>query len=180
MPPSFRLRILSAPRDPERFPDGDDALGESVFGMLCTALEKGLPRPAMLVVHPDKVEQFDMVPLLEAYPDDRERMMAAIAGQPEVACAVVAGVLRVRVGLLPEPGRAVAVFIEWPDNRWWTCWQLLDSSGALRADEPLVRKAVDGWPRPGGVGGWFSTARRHGLRLRVDRPGEQEGLGLVH
>ena len=63
----------------------------------------------------------------------------------------------------------VSVFIEWPDNRWWTAWQPLGPTRALVGDAPQVRCALDGSPRPGGVGGWFALGRRKGLKLRVQR-----------
>jgi hypothetical protein len=94
-------------------------------------------------------------------------MMAAIGGQTEASCSALVGVFKVRFGRMPQPQRAVICFIEWPDNRWWTCWQLLDSDRKLVGDAPVVRRAVDGWPRPNGVGGWFSMVRRTGLKLRL-------------
>jgi hypothetical protein len=89
----------------------------------------------------------------------------------------------VRAGRTPQPVRALVVYLEWPDNRWWTAWQALDADGAPVGDEPQVRRAVEGYPRPGGMGGWFARARREGLRLNLEpvhRPGRQAGLDLVH
>jgi hypothetical protein len=42
------------------------------------------------------------------------------------------------------------------------------------------RAAAEGWPKPNGLGGWFSLARRAGLRLPLEAPGAQAGLHLVH
>jgi len=165
--PTFRLQVRSAERDPERFPEGDDALGERLFGQVCGALERGLPRPVMLALRHDQVDQYDIVPVLKAGPPHSPRMMAAIAGQDAVDSAALAGELRVRGPRMRQPALAVVVYVEWPDNRWWTAWQFIDRERNPLGEDPFVRKAVDGWPRPGGMGGWFARARRTGVRLRL-------------
>ena len=68
---------------------------------------------------------------------------------------------------MPQPALAVVVYAEWPDNRWWTAWQFIDRERQVLGEEPEIRRAVDGWPRPGGMGGWFAYARRTGVRLRL-------------
>jgi hypothetical protein len=183
MPPRFQLRVHEGPRDRDRFPSDGDALGRSLFGMLTDALEKGLPRPALLCLDADRLRQVDIVPVLRSLDRDRERMLAALGGQPELECAALAGTLALRTGRGQPPRRALVVYLEWPDNRWWTAWQALTEDRALVGDEPVIRRAEDGWPRPGGVGGWFARARREGLTARLERkpePGHQAGLDLVH
>ncbi len=166
--PTFQLRVQVGPRDPERFPrSSDDALGEQLFAMAAGVLARGLPRPAMIVMRSEQVDRLDVVPLLKAEPVHRVRMLAAIAGQDGVECAALIGALRIRIGPMKQPAQALVCFVEWPDNRWWTCWQLVGSDRTLVGSGPVVRKAVDGWPRPGGVGGWFSLARRAGLKLKM-------------
>ena len=92
-----------------------------------------------------------------------------MAGQSGVECVAMLGAFRFR-GRGPLNGQWVAsVFIEWPDNRWWTAWQPIGPSRELVGLEPQIRTAWDGSPRPNGVGGWFARARREGLRLRVQR-----------
>jgi hypothetical protein len=167
-----------APRDSTRFPSADEALGHSLFGMVCTGLERGLPRPTLLVLRPDQVDQFDLGGLNSATPPIRERMVAAMAGLEGTECVALVGALRVRAPGAREPQRAVVVFIEWSDNRWWTAWQAVDSNNRLAGDEPVLRAAVDGWARPNGVGGWFARARREGLRLRTQS--EQDLEATVH
>ena len=163
----FQLRIHVGPRDKDRFPEADDALGESLFAMAAGVLSRGLPRPSVLVFRPEQIDRFDVVPVIKAQQPHRQRMLAAIAGQKDVSCSALVGVFRVRFGRMKEPQRAIICFVEWPDNRWWTCWQLLDDSRQLVGEAPIVRRAVDGWPRPNGIGGWFSMVRRTGLRLRM-------------
>ena len=168
----FQLRVSVGPRDLERFPEEDEALGESLFGMLSGALDRGLPRPTMLVFRPDQIDRFDVVPVLKSPQPHRTRMMAAIAGQSEASCSAMVGVFKVKFGPMREPRRAIICFVEWPDCRWWTCWQMLDDDRKPVGDGPEVRRAVDGWPRPGGVGGWFSMVRRTGVKLRLIPTGD--------
>lgn len=173
----------TGPRDRAHLPDDDDALGQAIFGKVLEAAGKGLPRPAVLVLDDAQVRQYDAVPLLRQPAADQGRMLAAVAGQPDASCAAFAGTLTVRTGPSAQPARALVVYLEWPDNRWWTAWQLLDGDGRPVGEAPRIRRAVDGAPRPGGMGGWFARVRREGLRLRLEpvpRPGRQAGLDLVH
>ena len=175
----IKLRIASGARDPERFPIEDDALGESIFALAAGALARGLPRPTLLTLCADRVDQVDVVPLLERPRLETARMMAAFVGQEGVESAALAGTLQVRVGgPASRPMRALVVYVEWPDNRWWTAWPPVDAARQLLGEGPVVRKAVDGWPRPGGMGGWFAQARREDLRLVLER--ETPAAELVH
>jgi hypothetical protein len=181
----LRLRVRTSVRDPKMLPsDGDDALGEAMFGHLLTsATRKGPPRPALVALTGDQVEQFD-VAAVHQYPEPaRTRLMAAIAGRPDLECGAIAGTMQLTRGRIRRQ-RALMVFIEWPDNRWWTAWQLLDADGKPVEGEPVVRRAVDGWPRPRGIGGWFARCRREQLHLQMKRQvapsSPQAGLNLIH
>jgi hypothetical protein len=161
---------------------GDDELGTSVMGRLLeTARERGLPRPALVAIHSSRVEQFELAAVRRAAEPHRTRLIASILGRPELECGVLAGTMTIERRGAP-PARGLVVYIEWPDNRWWTAWHPVDASGAPVESEPSVRRAIDGWPMPRGVGGWFSRVRREGLRLRVQEsnPVAQPGLELVH
>lgn len=180
--PQWTLRVRTGPRDPKLLPLGDDALGEAMLTrLLDVARETGPPRPALVAVHPERVEQFDLATIHKAPEPHRTRLTASILGREELDCGVVAGTLMVqRPG--GAKGRGLVVFIEWPDNRWWTAWHALGPDRQPVDGEATIRRAVDGWPRPRGVGGWFARVRREGLRLRVNRPlpQVQPGLALVH
>lgn len=158
----------------ERFPAEDDALGKQLSVLVAGALARGLPRPAILVLRAEQVDWFDAVPLMQGEPVHRHRMIAAIAGQEGVEAVALLGTFRVRAGR-GQPGRpppqqrALLSFIEWPDNRWWASWRMLGEDRQPISDAPIVRAAVDGWPRPGGVGGWFALARRRKLTLTMVR-----------
>lgn len=179
----LQLRVHTGRRDPAQLPADDDALGEALFARVVTAAGKGLPRPAVLVLEAEQIRQYDAVPLLKRAAADRGRLLAAVCGQSIAECTAFAGTLTVRAGRAAQPLRALVVYVEWPDNRWWTAWQFLDEDGAPVGDAPQIRRAVDGYPRPGGMGGWFARARRESLRLNLEpvpRPGRQAGLDLVH
>ena len=176
---ALRLQVRYGTRDPARLPAEDEALGTSVFGMLAGALEHGLPRPAYLVLREDQVDHVDALPILRLPPEQGQRMLSAIAGQPGVQCVALASPLTLRTG--PRTGgRALVVFLEWPDNRWWTAWQPLDEGNRLLGEEPATRAAADGWPKPGGGGGWFAMARRLGLRLTVTAHEADGSPAMVH
>ena len=167
MTETVRLRVRAGPRDLARFPPEDDALGERLFATLGDALAQGRPRPAILAIFEDRVDQLDAVPILSSPRPRREHLLGAIAGQDEAEAVALVGVLQLTMARRGPPVPAAVCFIEWADNRWWTAWQLLHADLSPATDEPIVRRAVDGYPRPGGVGGWFSLSRRLGLRLRL-------------
>ena len=176
----IRLRVAIGKRDPERFPADAAALGHSLAGLaeaVITDREK-LPRPVALVIMADQVEQYDLAAVIQAKADVH-RFIAAAAGQPGVEAVALVGALGVRFGPRVKPRPALVTFIEWTDCRWWSGVRPLHER-RLREDWPAMeRSAEEGYPRPGGMGGWFSRARREGLKLRMnDRT--QPGLGMVH
>jgi hypothetical protein len=173
----IKMRIGGAERDPERYPLDDDALGRALLGRVEVVLAKGIPRPTVLAFTADQVWWYDLGPAVKMKADIH-RLIAAIAGQDEIDCVAVVGVLKVRVSRGKHFPGAVA-FLEWPDGRWWSSMQPLRSVGQRKLEpvpqaEVIERNAVDGWPRPGGLGGWWSRARREGLKLRVQRTGDQQ------
>jgi hypothetical protein len=176
---SFSLRVRTGPRDLERFPFDDDALGESLFERLSEALEERSPSPVMLVFREGSFDQFELNGLDGANRADRERMMAAMAGQEGTLSVAFLALLDIQISRV-QRHKAAVVYLEWPDSRWWTAWQLVGEARGLIGEAPFTRRAVDGWPKPGGVGGWFSRARRENLRLHLERPGFQRGMELVH
>ncbi len=184
-----RLRVKRSPRDPAVLPPADDhTLGMAVWDRLAATLAKGRPRPALVVVREATVEQFDLVELSRTVGPATPRLVAALAAQIDadrqttVQCTALVGALRLhKPGRPPQP--AAVVFVEWPDGRWWTAHAPLAAEGGIQWPAPVVRAAVDGWPRPGGVGGWFAQARRERLVLRLEATvpdAPQQGLGLVH
>ncbi len=181
-PPGIRLRIGARPRQAGEFPFDDDALGERLGEMVHESLQRGVPPPAAVVLHPEHVEMIDLRPLLSAGLP-AHRFLAAAAGQPGVESLALLAVLDLEEAGRPL-GKAGVVFVEWPDNRWWHGYHLLGSRYHPLDDMPMVtRRAVDGLPRPSGFGGWFSRARFQRLCLRleqVNKDEDQEEVPLVH
>ncbi len=177
---SVRTRVAIAPRDLDRFPLDDDALGSSLMGLVEGVItDRGaLPRPVVLALRPEQIEQYELKDLLGGGADVH-RFISAVAGQPGVEAVALLGVVGVRFGRGGVPTPAAVSFVEWPDCRWWSAVRPLEDR-SLRSDWPAIqRAAVDGYPRPGGMGAWFSRARRERLQLRVASR-SQPGLGMVH
>ena len=161
-----QVRIGSRSRDVELFPRQDDALGERLAEMVRSTLLRGVPPPAVVVLRPDRVDLVDLRTIIEARLQVH-RFIAATAGQDEVEAVALLAVVDLR-----EAGRPVGhtgmVFVEWPDNRWWHGYFLLSQAFQPLDDMPMVlRRAVDGLPRPEGFGGWFSRARFERLKLQL-------------
>ena len=166
-----RLKGIVGPRDLEKFPKDDDALGMNLFRTVEKALSRGRPAPAAFVLFDGQIDRFSLRSFGDISFRSQQQVLGAMAGQDSVECIALLGAFRFR-GRGPLNGAWVAsVFIEWPDNRWWTAWQPLGPNKTLIGESPQVRSALDGSPRPGGVGGWFALGRRKGLKLRVQREG---------
>ena len=174
-----RTRGTVGPRDPARFPADDKAIGPCLYGLVEAALtHKGLPRPAVLGLGTDHVEQYDLLPVVRCGADPH-RFIAAVAGQDQLRLVALVGGVSMRARGRP-PQQALLAFLEWPDGRWWSGLRPLHEQG-LREDWPMqVRCAEDGDPRPPGLGGWWSRARFEQLRLRPAEDGPQAGMGMVH
>ena len=165
----LHLKGSATPRNLEDYPRDEEALGTKLFGLVVSALARGRPAPAVFSFSEDAIDRFPLRNLSGHTPKARRRLLGALAGQDGVECIAMLGAFRFR-GRGPLDGAwVVSVFIEWPDNRWWTAWQPLGPMGGLIGDKPQIRMATDGSPRPGGMGGWFALARRTGVRLRVHR-----------
>lgn len=156
---------------------GVDQLGAALFVRLAAAVARSRAGPAALAFFEDGVQQVDLGPAIERGAAVVQQLLAATAGQPACLCVAQLAVLHAR-----RPGRPAqtfaTVFLELPDNRWWMRWAPADQAAAASAQR--TRAATEGWPKPNGLGGWFSLSRRAGLRLQLDTPGAQAGLHLVH
>lgn len=175
-PERIRLRTRKGFRDPYRLPNDDDALGRALFAdLLASQVEQGRP-PAMFTLFEREYAWFDLSSVIRTPQPHRDRMIAALAGQPEARSAAMLGMINLRFGR-EHPGTPCAVvYLEWPDNRWWTAWQPVDADRRPIGDGPTVRRAIDGHPRPGGVGGWFSACRRLGLKLTLTPVPQPRGM----
>ena len=181
-PAPISIRVGVVKRDEQNFPRVDEELMHALYAKVEGALgrEDGLlPRPAVVGLGEDQVFFYDVLPLFQGG-RDVHRFTGAVAGQDGVEAVATMGV--VRFGPQGSQRLAAMVFIEWPDGRWCSALRPLDEQRKLRDEWPVVtRTAVEGYPRPNGVGGWFSRARREGLKLRgAPKAAPQPGSGLVH
>ncbi len=173
----IKMRIGGAQRDEARYPRDDQALGRALLARVEDVLARGIPRPTVLAFTDDQVWWYDLGPAVKMKADIH-RLIAAIAGQDGIDCVAVVGVLNVRVSKRHHFPGAVA-FLEWPDGRWWSSMHPLRPLPDKKLEpvpqaEVIERSAVDGWPRPGGLGGWWTRARVEGLKLRVQRTGDRQ------
>ena len=170
-----RFEIRSWPRPIATFLD--DALGEVLVERLRSSLAAGATGSAPLVV---RGAQIDLVRWDETgdVPFPVRMAMLAMTDLGEAGGAEAVGVL----GLFG--GQRAAVFLEWPDCRWWL-WEArvaeVDGGRCLVEDSVRVRRAVDGVPMPDGVGRWWSLGRRLGFRGALERAADASaGRQVVH
>lgn len=178
---TIRTRVAYGPRTPERFPSGDDALGEALYRIVEDVLrdQAKLPRPCILAIREELIERYDLPGVVQSG-GSVHAFTSAVAGQHGVEAVAIVGVLGVRFGGTKERVPGLCAFLEWPDGRWWSALRVVRDR-KLHEEMPVsVRTADEGYPRPGGLGGWFSRARFQGLTLSVSRSGGQAGAGLVH
>jgi hypothetical protein len=184
MPPksvTVRTRVAYGPRDPERFPSEMDALGRSLYQLIEGVVrEQGkLPRPCILGIRDELVERYDLPGIVQSG-GDVHAFTAAVAGQAGVEVVAIVGVLGVARGRDRERLPGLCVFVEWPDGRWWNALRIVRDARLHEEMPVMIRTADEGYPRPGGLGGWWSRSRFQGLSLRISRSGGQAGAGLVH
>lgn len=161
----IRVRVALEPRLPA-WPRDDEALGRALTDRLAARMLRGPIRPAAVILRADTVHILDLVPLLQSGRDAR-RLIAGLAGGAGVeALALVGPMTRRFKGQVVE--RLAGVFVEWSDGRWWASFRPVDEHGRpIATDTDDVQRALDGAPRPGGLGGWFSLARFHDLHAEL-------------
>ena len=164
------LRLQTLTSAEPLWPD-DDRLGERLAALVQENLPRNGAPTVGLVVRPDRIVLVPMRPVVAA----KWRVPWVLGGlarwddggMPDAIGLM--GQVRVRRGKDQPWSPLAVVFLEWPDGRWWQWRALLDGEGALVDDTTDVSRAVDGLPRPGGMGGWWTLARRHKPDLRLER-----------
>jgi hypothetical protein len=169
---SLRVHTLGVDQD---VTDDDDALGERLTALVRDALARGGAPPAAVVVMDGRVDLILLRPELVGevpVPMLLGGLSRSIqADRPAVKAVGMIGVFRPRPSTSRPPGVPVAmVFLEWTDCRWWQWRGLIDpEAGAVLEETETVGRAVDGVPRPRGLGGWWSLGRRRNMAFRLDR-----------
>ena len=179
-PFSAKIRVSVGKRDLLVFPREDDLLGQALYSRLeSTILQGKLPRPTALAFHEEQLTHYDLLPLLKGR-SDVHRFLAAVSGQRGIEAVATVGLVRMGPAQAKQRPLCAMCFVEWPDSRWWWALRLLEDRN-FRDDWPLVvRRAQEGDPRPGGVGGWFSRGRRERLKLNAKMESISRGLQQVH
>lgn len=179
---NLRLTVQTVARDVAGLED--DALGESLAGMVREAVaRKGAPTVAT-VARADRVDLIGLAPVVEG----RLPVHGFLASltRAEVDPGVLdphavglMGTVRVRRPGDGVDGAPVAVvFLEWPDCRWWHWRALIEpTTGALLDHTETIRRAIDGDPLPDGLGRWWSAGRRQPGRARLAKASDSP---MVH
>ncbi len=170
----IRLRVRTFPRVPI-FPLEDDALGERLWSDLIERLARSPVRPAAIMLRGEVAHVVDLAPLTEEPRLAHQRVAGLCAVEGVEALALVGPLFRRRRGGAAE--RFAVVFVEWTDGRWWFGQRRLTDAGSIfPGSEDEIQRAVDGAPRPGGLGGWFSRARFENMKTSFESADE----GLVN
>jgi hypothetical protein len=169
---SLRTRVSQAARDPERFPtESDEALGQALLARVeALVAESKLPRPALLLFGPEQVTQVDLLPVQQTGANMHRFIAACTRVDLEVDVVALVGVMGLRLSRDSKQSiPAAMVFLERPDCRWWSAQRVLKEKKLSDELPARLRSAEEGWPRPGGLGGWWSRGRYEGLQLKLHR-----------
>lgn len=149
----------------------DDALGNYLVGLVAAAVDDGGGAPAIVAGWRTELQILPILPIIEAgwKPDhflaSLSRTVHPHLGLPEVVGTI--GRLRFR-NTEEEPWLTMAaVFLEWPDGRWWRWRQLLDTDSQRIAETAIWDCAADGLPRPDHLGGWWRLGRLGAPPLQI-------------
>ena len=157
--PRFAVKVRNFEWDKIRFPIEEDALGEQLFSLV---VEKSFVSALPLELWLFTESAIQTIAFQEPV---NHHHVSALCGLDGVCCAALLGPFRYPNGTVHGQ-----VFIEWEDCRWWFGRQPLQQDGSISFQFPKVSKATASDSKPHMLGGWFSTARRMGLKasLQVD------------
>ena len=168
-PPDLKFSYSIFERDPQRFPLEDEQLGRALFQDLHRKSFLGNLEPHLWIMRKTFVECLGLMPTSKYSPQRKRLLIAGIAGGDNIdAIALSCSFLN------SEKKRAGMCFVEWADNRWWHGWQSFSEEGSLLSGFPIVKRALDKHPKPMFLGGWFSIARRTGLRMNLSEHVEEK------
>ena len=160
-----KTRVRYLERDKKDFPDDEDKIGSKLFELVANQSFLGdLPLELWLFTE-NSIQIVNFTSRVSFV------QVSALCGLEGVQFAALLG------GAQKKDGQKIGyVFIEWVDCRWWFGSQALGEDGAVILNYPMIKKATDGDDKPLKFGGWFSTARRLGLKAQIF----EEKESLVH
>lgn len=186
---SIDVRVSTLIRDG----GSDERLGRMLVDACESALLRGGAPAAALAVGPERLSIVPLAPFAEARWPFRSLLVSLCSEAPgdvgETEAVGIIGQFQRRRSPDDAGVPVATVFLEWPDGRWWH-WLGLVSRARVPTDDgadrelPVVRdgtaaitRAIDGLPRPEGLGGWWTMHRHRPLHMSWDR---REPAGLVH
>ena len=154
--PKVNVSIRNFAWEKDSFPESEDALGEKLFSLVVQrSLVGQLPLELWLFTE-------NAIQAIAFRTRVSHRQVSAFCGLDGVHCAALLG------ALAPSKEQRIGqVFIEWDNCRWWFGRQPLMNDGSIAFQIPKVTKASSGDGKPVHLGGWFSTARRLGLKATL-------------
>ena len=178
---TFRFHTLKdvAPMD-------DEALGEHLVEQVRRAIPKRQAGPALVLVRAERAEVMAAKSLsAPGLPRPVDGMglftRAQFPDGKHVRAIGLMGVFGYRARPTDTPVPTPLVFLEWEDGRWWQWRALMDpTDNALRTETETVLRAVDGIPRPRGLGGWWTRGRVLGGRPVFTRTVPETVSDVVH
>jgi len=153
----FSVQLRHTQWDKEKFPEGEDELGERLFSLVVEKSFQGkLPLELWLFTE-------NAIQTVAFSTPVNHFQISSLCGMEGVLCAALLGPI---VNAKKEPWGQV--FLEWDDCRWWFGRQRLRNDGTIAFQIPKITKATASDGKPTSLGGWFSTARRLGLRAQLE------------
>lgn len=161
----IKTRVRYLERDRKDFPDDEDKVGQKLFDLVANQSFLG-PLPLELWLFTDTSIQIVNFTSKVSFVQ-----VSALCGFDGVQFVALLG------GAKKKDGQKIGyVFMEWVDCRWWFGSQALGKDDSVILNYPMIKKATDKDDKPLGLGGWFSTARRLGLKAQIVESDET----LVH
>lgn len=176
----MKLTLHTLVRHDEQPLVDDDETGEALVRLVEDALDRGRPAPTTGVLVRPRELVLVSLDVLRPNPDGHPRAGDGRGLRPDAVHRLLGGLSRaeggtswsppaavaligrvgVRVDPTAPPAPAALVFVEWPDGRWWMWRALLDPTTGRRLPDAVLRhRAIDGLPRPRGLGGWWTFGR---------------------
>ena len=152
----IKTKVRYLERNKTDFPDNEDSIGRKLFELVSNqSFLGGLPLELWLFTE-------SSIQIINFGSRVSFVQVSALCGLEGVQFVAMLG------GATKKDGQKIGfVFMEWRDCRWWFGSQALGQDGGVILNYPMIKKASERDDKPLGFGGWFSTARRLGLRAQI-------------
>lgn len=152
----------------------DDQTGRELVELVRNALQRGRAPGAAVVFRENRMDIIPFGPLVRAKVHIGTFIAALTRAEVDDAappqCVGIVGRFNWKHKGKGTGVPVAMVFLEWPDGRWWHWRAALSTEGAeILEDTVIVHRAVDGYPKPNTLGGWWSLGRRRRLNIQLNR-----------